>query len=809
MLACTRIGYGNDTATLAVHQGAPVVTAAVREAHVLHTLGSAEDILARYKNGELFALAQQFPSVATLIHELEQICIAAASKQSHAQFRVFSKAALQAHIHIYNEWDTIVKTPLLLHEVFSRALCIFAKSFIKSVVTCTKYLKQLRPSIILRVVSRFAKITKSLFMHLCFRANAGLRKYKTSIALARAHLGGLVAPFLIDTHGRIWQKKVDLCEERLKAYVKTHDFEKAYALVSQLALLPVEAWKRGVCIADYGMSNIGVDAHDTVVLIDIGLLFHSIEMPETTTAGLRAIQNHLYNALQNLDVNLGEHFLQCTKDQWTTDKVKALWRTEEPKPVFFTLHEDVEKKLLHHIRSHLPARSQPPEPWTIGEGLWGLETIKARFLAYVKDKDSVNVWRLQASIRALPDEQRASMFEWVEHHPNPRPDSWPLETKYGTLSTRARTMIDMPAMELWEALMARFSHDVLGFKYEKRTLRATFFEAAGRCRVVAHGTSNDALSNLCALAKNQLSHHWSLLNIMIEGKLSAGDYDYLCDEYHDPNSLSYSPREYGPYFVILWKRRNAIYAVPHKEGAAFLRAGLQEAVKAGFMTREAAEKQAAKIMTYQEFIDHEKRIPEIIRGDITPAEVIETARKEAELRQRWHMVENVDENHPFCFDGTLEELRVADERFCSARIERNKLGGAVTPACPKAEHYFKQAAEAGALRLVHLRTADIVNFGYHLVKERGLLLAIKKSPFGLTSAVVLRGFAKDERDGSIKNLSGMLVDHMSDDLIYLRRYLNYPPRSRWNLFPAASFFRAIDRSLTGMRSTESTFLKSA
>lgn len=254
------------------------------------------------------------------------------------------------------------------------------------------------------------------------------------------------------------------------------------------------------------------------------------------------------------------------------------------------------------IRKRLEKR----ELWRTG--LYDLAQSKEYFQKYLEKMSSVNIWRLQASLRALPAADRKEFLEWSK-----------ARKVAIRLITQAHSMLYMPAMELWETVPAIRDADVTPDTYTTDKAFKDVMVVAERHKVVAHGTANDELDNLGDIARHRLRHEWALLNIVIEDSIVQGEHNYLNTSWNADN-----PAKYGPYLVIFGRKSGphpAIYLVPHDDAARFLRQGIDEAVRLEFMTPEKAAEAKAKIMTYRQFADADEKLDDILTGAISPVDL--------------------------------------------------------------------------------------------------------------------------------------------------------------------------------------------
>ncbi|MDP8298731.1 MAG: GNAT family N-acetyltransferase [Candidatus Tantalella remota] len=264
-------------------------------------------------------------------------------------------------------------------------------------------------------------------------------------------------------------------------------------------------------------------------------------------------------------------------------------------------------------------------------GLFGLEECKTVYQDYLKDKTSVNVWKLRASLAALGENKRKDLFEWASVLSE---DQMKFLDKLISDGEYARYL---PVYELhpddkW--LEAPYND-------EKRVLKTKMEECAARNKVIAHGCANDWFER--GRDKLPIRHQWTLLNIILEGKISGGEAGPLTEDGNAP----FNSCHYGPYYVVLdefaseekvgksgdyyikFRKGNSavagshmIYLVPGEASREFLLEQLEESANRGLITEEDAAIAASKIMTYEEFVANEIHIKDIIERTVTPADVI-------------------------------------------------------------------------------------------------------------------------------------------------------------------------------------------
>ncbi|MFH1355352.1 MAG: hypothetical protein ABIH19_04300, partial [Candidatus Omnitrophota bacterium] len=266
-------------------------------------------------------------------------------------------------------------------------------------------------------------------------------------------------------------------------------------------------------------------------------------------------------------------------------------------------------------------------------GLLDLEGCKAAWIKFMDNRESVNQWRMRASLAALAHDKKAAFIEWAGSITDD------IVKNVGEFAIHqmnwGEALQYKPACELWETLRP-FEKNV-GRSHGKQETDLFYLTTAfaEEHTLLAHGTANFQSNRRfgdSSYADSPLCDHWALLNIMIEGKFTLGEPGPLDRDITSP----YKAGRYGPYFIIFDRfyekgesmhlgssdSHHAIYLVPRQESVVFLAKGLDEAVRLGFCEQEHVDKVLSKIMTYQQFVDNHTQIKDIVQGNISPAEVI-------------------------------------------------------------------------------------------------------------------------------------------------------------------------------------------
>ncbi|MDD5430283.1 MAG: ATP-binding protein, partial [Candidatus Omnitrophica bacterium] len=299
--------------------------------------------------------------------------------------------------------------------------------------------------------------------------------------------------------------------------------------------------------------------------------------------------------------------------------------------------------------------------------LFNLERCKDEFEKFCLNPEAVNIWRLRASIEALEREDREAFDRFANGtdftmHDDGKGSKYMSVSPLHGLLTNSYDSSYAPVYELWEPLHT-FDDGSLLTANEDLSLKV--LEYSAQHELIAHGTANKPGSFIRKLY--MCSHHWALLNIIIQGELSRGDAGIL-----DTNKYAgLKPAYYGPYYIIfkndtpfnrLWngdslgymipEEYHAIYLVPNDKAKLFLQKGLEEAVKFSFVTRDKAEKRFAKVMTYAEFLDN----PQKVELMVTPASVRGETGEEAKLFQGKAAAEQKATNEEPATDKGREEV---------------------------------------------------------------------------------------------------------------------------------------------------------
>lgn len=319
------------------------------------------------------------------------------------------------------------------------------------------------------------------------------------------------------------------------------------------------------------------------------------------------------------------------------------------------------ERLVEPLQLHTKGR------WVTG--LWGLGECEKAYSSFLGGDDSVNVWRMFASLGRLSQADEREFVAWARN-PKNKPDGFG-EAFAASCVSIGRNMRYMPACELWESLsgpskrLDRLNNEfrVSCMSQRQRDFWCRMVDVAAEHNLMAHGTRNtlfvscrydflDKLKKMKTVNRivyqgevtddatflrmmrqnNILENHWAMLNIMLQGKMRGSEYGPLSFEHNGPDdSLMW-----GPHYVILhpsvnernrWTRstvgarHHMIYLEPNQDGVQFLTEGVEKAAELDLTSHENAKQSASKVMTYQELVENRDRIPDLIAGKATPAKL--------------------------------------------------------------------------------------------------------------------------------------------------------------------------------------------
>lgn len=296
------------------------------------------------------------------------------------------------------------------------------------------------------------------------------------------------------------------------------------------------------------------------------------------------------------------------------------------------------------IRSPRPSRRE----WVTG--LWDLEECEEAYSEAIWGDKPVNMWRFYASLGRLDGEDQRRFVRWAS-----RSDDIP-EGFGGKFAKRcveiSGIMPYKPVMELFEELQplgGRLDEHASRFWWKwtraERSKLVQMQDIAADHGVVAHGTMNYNFgvgyrrNILGILTKRQLEreekcrfvhplqHHWAMLSIMFEDKLAHGVTGVM-NKGFNPDA----PADYGPNYVLMkregeWSRgRNHMaFVVSNRDTVRFMHDGLGAGIPYRFVSEVRAADKYSRVMTYEELIEHEEKLDDVIEGKIHPSKL--TGRK--------------------------------------------------------------------------------------------------------------------------------------------------------------------------------------
>ncbi|MEI8345048.1 MAG: hypothetical protein WCG06_03140, partial [Candidatus Omnitrophota bacterium] len=282
-------------------------------------------------------------------------------------------------------------------------------------------------------------------------------------------------------------------------------------------------------------------------------------------------------------------------------------------------------------------------------GLYGLQECKYMYRALASGRaDLRHYWRFEASVRALSRKDKEVFVAYgrgLAKNGFKGPEALALSDHYPYRAVYELSEILGPLDEAVERMQAQPDPDLA-------VLRHRMLDVAARHGIIAFGTAAASTVRPKGLfddLDSALSGHWALLDAMIEDGIRVQGGVGRLGTRSDMDGVNAS----GPNYVIFKRgvmsdpapfsgygetpvshqktiagEMHAIYLVPRPVTGEFLWRGVREAVRSrlrnahGRSVSRIIKDVTDKIMTYQQFVDCQADLEQILRGTLTPAQAI-------------------------------------------------------------------------------------------------------------------------------------------------------------------------------------------
>ncbi len=354
---------------------------------------------------------------------------------------------------------------------------------------------------------------------------------------------------------------------------------------------------------------------------------------------------------------------------------------------FFEFDSEVEKIEQKFILSR---RSEMRADWNDEIGLWSSPQVIERLSQFVLDPLSVSLWRLKASAWRIPESDVNSVRDEVLR----RSKEWPraaifqredfsalsfLHLPWSYLKARSALMDDpdrFAVYSLWEELESLSKKIRESRIYTYETIRT----AARYSGIWGHGTASSVLREarsdyerwrFRAVHDHDLEDEWAMLNIMIEGEISAGEGAPFAGMELSGNT----PDSWGPFWILTrgfesfyqfhpsGREDHWAYLVPNQAAIDFFERGLELAVSKKLMTEEDRQDVCSKLVTYDEFNALEELLWNIRDQKISISEAVAQAGVTRSVRSESRASSN----------DTVDEVQLAKNEERYAQIMKTAL----------------------------------------------------------------------------------------------------------------------------------------